>query len=400
VSGNRTDVPRERVTHVAAPDCVAPRHAYTAYVIIADILRGQAAAILDEWEAEVRRSNSASQTLSSDDLRDDVPKFLQRLSDALADPASDLDGAVDHETTGTHALHRLDHGVELRHLIHEFRLLRQVVLRRVLACATNEELRADLARFDDVVDHAMVESASCYADTRAESRELIVAILGHDLRNPLTAISMNATSLLKAGTLNEVQGRAVSRIARSADRINRIISDLIDLARARRGVDMPFRRESFDIGEVVYYAVDELLLSHPDRNMTFRAEGNLRGSWDRTRIGQMVSNLVGNAIAHGRDPIAVSLLGYERGVEICVTNHGPPIPKDVAATLFEPYRRGSHEGGLGLGLFIVSQIVRGHGGDISVASTETETTFMVHLPRERACADGAEPSVRITDWSH
>lgn len=366
-------------------------------MIFADILRDQAAAILDEWEAEVRRSNSASQTLSSDDLRDDVPRFLERLSAALGDPSLDLQRAVDRETTGTHALHRLDHGVELRHLIHEFRLLRQVVLRRVLACATDEDLRADLARFDDAVDHAMVESAARYADTRAESRELIVAILGHDLRNPLSAISMNATSLLKAGTLNKVQGRAVSRIARSADRINRIISDLIDLARARRGVDMPFRAEPFDIGEIVYYAVDELLLSHPDRDITFRSEGNLRGTWDRTRIGQMISNLVGNAIGHGRDPIAVSVRAYDGGVEISVTNHGPPIPEDLIATLFQPYRRGSHEGGLGLGLFIVAQIVRGHGGDISVESTDAKTTFTVRLPREPARAPGTAPPLRIAD---
>jgi len=149
-------------------------------VIIADILRDQAADILDEWEAEVRRSNSASQTLSSDDLRDDVPKFLQRLGDVLADPASDLDRAVDRETTGTHALHRLDHGVELRHLIHEFRLLRHVVLCRVFAFAADEELRADLARFDDVVDHAMVESAACFA----QHERHLAAQGGHPQRSP------------------------------------------------------------------------------------------------------------------------------------------------------------------------------------------------------------------------
>lgn len=342
-------------------------------------------AILSAWEDAVRRSNSASSRSSRDDLRDDIPRFLMRLSRWLETDSDDTSVAVEQETTGKHALHRLQQGVELRHLIHEYRQLRQVVLRRALtSLPLSPSVGADLLRFDDAVDHAMTESVSTYASTRDFAREIMLAILGHDLRNPLTAILVGTASLLKAGTLREAESRAVSRIARSADRIKHMISDLLDVARSRFGGKMPVSRERLDLGDVVSYAVEELQLSHPERNISYESRGDLFGCWDRDRIAQLTSNLVGNAVQHGRDPISVVASGGPGEVELAVTNQGAPIPLEAQPTLFDPFRRPTktdERHGIGLGLYIVAEIVRAHAGAITLQSNEQCTTFAVKLPR-------------------
>lgn len=350
---------------------------------LAHLLRDDREAILHEWELEVRRSSSKSTSLSSVDLRDDMPAFLDRLADWLDSGSTNTADAVGSDTTGKHALHRLQHGVELRDLIHEYRLLRQVVLKRAVARGETEELQRNLTRFADAVDHAMTESVATYANARDEAREMMLAVLSHDLRTPLTTISMAATAMLKAGRLNPPEVRAASRIARSADLIARMISDLLDLARSRFGGSMPIHPVTLDLAEVAYYGVEELQLAHPDRTIEFVSRGDVHGRWDRDRMTQLVSNLVGNAVRHGRDPIHVVVRELDGEIEIRVTNRGPAIPTELIPALFEPYRRGEHANGigLGLGLFIVAEIVRAHGGTVSVASNEKETTFCVRLPK-------------------
>ncbi|MGZ4211318.1 MAG: sensor histidine kinase, partial [Actinomycetota bacterium] len=119
------------------------------------------------------------------------------------------------------------------------------------------------------------------------------------------------------------------------------------------------------------------------RNVTVETRGDLVGVWDRERIAQLVSNLVGNAIQHGRDPITVSVEGDASNVVLRVASRGDPIPKPTLATMFEPFHRSakSDEANLGLGLFIVSEIVRRHRGSIDVQSTAEETAFKVCIPR-------------------
>jgi signal transduction histidine kinase len=343
-------------------------------------------ALLDEWEAEVRRSSSASRDLPSHELRDDIPAFFGRLAKWLLTESRNTADAVDRETTGKHAKHRLEHGVELRDLVQEFRLLRQVVLRRGLASASEQD-RFDLERFSDALDHAMIESVDAYARERDVARDLFLGIVGHDLRSPLSAIALGAESLLKAGTLNQAESRAVSRIARSADRVKRTLSDLLDVVRARFGAKMPVKVELVDVGDVADLAVAELRLVHGGRRVTFEATGNLRGQWDRDRIAQLVSNLVENALVHGEDPIQVALRGDSDAVELRVTNRGRPIPKEVIPTLFDPFRSASsshrEHAGMGLGLYVCAEIVRAHGGTIAVES-DAITQFVVRLPRRTA----------------
>jgi signal transduction histidine kinase len=152
---------------------------------------------------------------------------------------------------------------------------------------------------------------------------------------------------------------------------------------------MPLKRELIDLGEVAQSVTQELQLANPDRSIEFHRQGNAVGYWDHDRVAQVVSNLVGNAIRHGRDPITAAVVEDGDCVEIRVSNHGARIPQDIIPSLFEPYRRAteSENGGLGLGLFIVAEIVRAHTGTVSVGSNDEGTVFAVRLPKKPPSAE-------------
>jgi signal transduction histidine kinase len=223
-------------------------------------------------------------------------------------------------------------------------------------------------------------------DERDRLREMFIAVLGHDLRNPLGAIALNAAALLKGGTLRENESKSVARVARSADRMLRMIQQLLDFTRTRLGGGMAIDRRACDLNEIVRQVVEDTQPSHPDRAFQLREASNPTGSWDRDRLSQLCSNLIGNAIEHGQSgtPIRVSVHDDSTYVTIVVENQGPTIPSSVLPALFDPFRPGQRlrSEGLGLGLYISRQIALGHGGDIEVTSSEEDgTRFSVKLPR-------------------
>ena len=215
-------------------------------------------------------------------------------------------------------------------------------------------------------------------------REHLVGIVSHDLRNPLTAIVTSAQLLLRYGELPERQGRVVARISSSADRMARMIDDLLDFARTRLGGDFPIHPRRIDLRQLCEQTVEELEFAFT-RQVKLEAEGDLWGDWDPDRMAQVISNLVGNALQHSDGEVSVTLRGDTDVVTLETHNGGPPIPPEVLPHVFEPGRRasGSRSGGLGLGLFIGQQIVLAHGGTIAVRSEAEEgTTFTVVLPRK------------------
>ncbi len=221
----------------------------------------------------------------------------------------------------------------------------------------------------------------------AEFQERFIGVLGHDLRNPLGALAVGI-DLLKSAVPNEQ--RTLARMASSAQRMSRMIDQLLDLTRSRLGGGIELKIGPTDLGKLTNEIVDELRAQRHDAIVNVLAEGDLNGDWDSDRLAQVISNLVGNAIHHGSadHPIDIDLEGDENGVSFCVRNRGAPITATLQKVLFDPFRRGERESnsqktaGVGLGLFISREIIEKHGGRIDVSSTaEAGTMFTFTLPR-------------------
>jgi PAS domain S-box-containing protein len=215
-----------------------------------------------------------------------------------------------------------------------------------------------------------------------EERDLFLGMLGHDLRGPLSTIVIGS-DLLALERAPEIAGTA-TRIASNARRMQRMIEDLLDFARARAG-HLELHRQAMDLAELCREAVHDLAVANPQQALEVEADAAVCGRWDRDRLRQAVENLVSNALTHGRPdrPVRVSVRSEADGAHVDVCNEGEPIPDEIRSSLFEAFRRGTKKGrGLGLGLYIARQIVTTHGGSISVDSNDQATTFSIRLPNQ------------------
>ncbi len=220
-------------------------------------------------------------------------------------------------------------------------------------------------------------------------RELFIGIVGHDLRNPLNAISMGAELLATDPGLAPSQVRTVERIRASARRMGRMIAQVLDFTRARAGGGISIFREPADLRVICAQALDELATANPARIIETAYSGDAHGEWDANGLARLFSNLVGNALKHGRQdtPVRVEVDATGAVVRCLVSNLGPPISAALLPNLFDPFRQGhggarSGADGLGLGLFIAQQIVVAHGGKISVRSSDDKgTQFSFDLSR-------------------
>ncbi len=233
------------------------------------------------------------------------------------------------------------------------------------------------------------EAAELEARRIGDLQEQLVAVVSHDLRNPLGSMTMGIDALGKRRFMEPWEEKVLARQARSAKRMEDIIRDLLDFAQARRGGGIPVRPEPVKMEEVCRQVIAELEQASGGRRVSLRVEGDDRGEWDAGRMAQLTSNLVGNALEHSPQGAAVEvrIRGSPRNLVLEVHNPGDPIPPEVVPALFEPFRRGStgSENGkrnLGLGLFIVREIARAHGGVVDVCSRPGKgTSFAVKLPR-------------------
>jgi PAS domain S-box-containing protein len=220
-----------------------------------------------------------------------------------------------------------------------------------------------------------------------EFQERFLAILGHDLRNPLASINIGA-GVLRQRLNDPVALRITNRMRESSLRMSRMIEQILDLTRARLAGGLELNPRPLDLRDTIARVVEELHVAHPSRSVTVTSPP-LAGTWDKDRLEQVFSNLVGNALAYGDPEKPVVVRGRIEGrfVVVDVHNEGSPIPEDLQAAIFNPFRRGqqdspsSKRAGLGLGLYISKEVTLAHGGDITVRSTATEgTTFQVTLP--------------------
>ncbi len=216
-------------------------------------------------------------------------------------------------------------------------------------------------------------------------REQLLAIVGHDLQNPLAAILFDSQRILKRDGITPAEGRSAARIASSAGRMSRMIAQLLDLSRARMGGGIPLDLQTASLSDVCRRVIEELEVANPQRVILYEEAAELAARIDPDRIAEVVSNLVGNAIQHGgKSPVTVRLVEVERHAALEVHNQGEPIPEEILPHLFDPFRRGKREAkasSLGLGLYIAQQIVAAHEGTLTVTSTvEDGTRFTARLP--------------------
>lgn len=223
----------------------------------------------------------------------------------------------------------------------------------------------------------------------ADFRENLLGIASHDLRGPLSAIAMGAAGIARRSeTLDPSVAKLVLLIQSSADKAVRMVHDLLDLTQARLGGGIPVSQREVDAGTLLASIVDELSAIHPERHIVARSTAVRPVHWDADRIGQVVANLVANAVAYG-DPdrtVTVGMHEVREQVAITVHNHGPEISAEQIERMFQPFVRGSQAGryqrSVGLGLYIVKEIVAAHGGTVSVESAcDAGTKFTVLLPR-------------------
>ena len=257
------------------------------------------------------------------------------------------------------------------------------LLARVETLATVSRLAAAArargeAQIAGVLRDAEDASEKTRADLRQKDRYL--GILGHDLRNPLSAIIM--TARLIEDRPDKVATRA-QRIQRSAERMGLMIRDILDFARGTLAAGIPITKGPVDLAAICADVTEELSVANPDREIRVRTSGDVSGTWDADRLQQAISNLVGNALEHGDGVVEIGVDGAGERVTIAVHNRGSEIDPAEIPRLFEPFRkREEGQAGIGLGLFIVKAIVDAHGGSVAVESNpSTGTTFTIVLPR-------------------
>lgn len=253
---------------------------------------------------------------------------------------------------------------------------RELLLQRRRA----EELAALHAR-----DQQELQAARAQAEDRAQFAEQLVGVVSHDIRNPLSVIHMSAL-LLERGLQPEQHKAAVARVSRAVQRTQHLIGDLLDFTQARLGGGIAVRREhDVDLHQAIADSVAELAVAFPHCRLEHTRSGKGRCRADADRIVQAVGNLVANAVAHGApgEAVAVRTESDAAGFRVSVHNGGDPIPAELLPRLFDPMVRGKDAGnkGVGLGLFIVREIARAHGGRVEAASTAGDgTTFSLYLP--------------------
>jgi signal transduction histidine kinase len=393
-------------------------------VRLADFIATNSEPILAEWVAFAKTCGPAAKAMDVADLRDHALEMLKNITADLQTPqtaAEQAEKAKGNADSGesepdtaaeVHGAGRAESGFSVGEMVSEYRSLRASVIR--LWTKANGRLDGtdleDLNRFNEAIDQALAESVTRYSEDIDRSKDMFVAILGHDLRTPLGAVIMASQFMLETGELEEPYLTLTTRIARSARRMNNMVGDLLDFTRSRLGSGLPIVRREMDLAKEVSHAVEEMAAAHPDSVLQVKTSGDLRGDWDCARIGQLLSNLIGNAVQHGSAKTTISLAaqGEAEGVVLRVHNRGPAIPTADLEGIFSPFKRlGSREAAagasnsLGLGLYIAERIVTAHGGTIDVRSSDDAgTSFTVHLPRRLSPSAGAGREHRAMSLQH
>jgi len=371
---------------------------------LADFILRDMEIILAQWEVFAGTLLPAAANIKSLALRDHAQQILEAVVKDLS--TSQTREAQLEKSTGqapkrvgapetaaqTHALLRARGGFDIVQLTAEYRALRASVLRLWMDdCRPEAPNLDDIVRFNEAVDQALAESIGFFDAQVDPARNLLLGMLGHDMRSPLQTIQMTAQYLAALNAGEKVSG-AASRLIRSGARMQALLNDMLDFNRTNLGLGINIAPTNGDLATLLADELDQLCAAHPDCRVDLDVEGDAQGVWDGRRLQQLFGNLVLNAIKYGSPdaPVRVVMTGEERDVHFEVRNRGPAIERLTLDRIFEPFQRGLNhgnsrdaDGNLGLGLYIAREIAKAHGGEIEARSDETETVFAVRLPRRQ-----------------
>ncbi len=369
---------------------------------LAEFILNDMESILREWDAFAAENIPAAARMKPEAVRDHAKQILTAVAEDLttfqtrraqADKSKGLaaEKKDDPETAAeTHAVLRAQSGFDINELVAEYRALRASVLRLWMeACRPDDLSLEEVVRFNEAIDQAITESIEHFTAQVDRARNMVLAMLSHDMRNPLATISMTASYLAELGTGPDMSVVA-SMLTNASKEMTVLLDDMVDLKRTMLGLGLNIELADVDLVPALTDELELIRAANPTRILDLDVCGNARGRWDGPRLRRVLRNLVANAIKYGAPnaPIRTVIVGNATDVRIEVVNSGPTIEQSDLNQIFNPFKRcfaaeidKAHTASLGLGLFIVREVARAHGGEVDVRSAEGVTVFDVRLPR-------------------
>ncbi|MBZ9730046.1 sensor histidine kinase [Salegentibacter sp. JZCK2] len=369
----------------------------------ADFIKHHEEDITNEWVEFAQENISGVNELEPKEVRDHIKQMLDSIVANME--ASQTDAQQEEKSKGNkvipsgeskaanqHGLQRADVGFDIMELSSEFRALRASILRLWEANNKAENLETDfqdMIRFNESIDELWMISIKRFQHQVDESKNWFMGILGHDLRNPLAAISGVQSILKLSKNLSEKEKSLLGRSGSSVKRMTELINNLLELTNLRLGNGMTINTSPVDLSKQSEKIVQELQLGYPEAEIILESPGPVQGDWDIIRLDQLMTNLITNALRHGKPggPVTVSISAKGNKAFFKVHNQGPLLPESIkemiskgkfTKTNGDPNKKDSY----GLGLYIIKQIVDGHKGEIEVKSNKKSgTTFIIILPR-------------------
>lgn len=370
---------------------------------LADFIEQNAQRIADGAEAFAMTQAPPGVHMDAAAFRDHIPEIIAAVVQDLRTPQgaeqqlaksegrdSQLDGPK--SAARSHGRLRAKSGFNIDQMVAEYRAMRAAVLRLWADVRTlDQDAVQDMIRFNEAIDQAVAESVADFSVEAESWRQVFLGVLGHDLRGPLSVIVTTSELLLRM-TQDTPFSEQTSRIIRSGRRMNKLLDDLLDYSRTTLGMGIRIEREDADLEGAIREELDMLRTQLPGIGIRFESSGVTKGPFDASRVREALGNLVVNAAKYGSPggDIVVILKGDDQRAELVVRNEGATLSTHDLMALFDPLKRSrdeSHEGdrtSLGLGLFIVREIARAHGGELSANASDHATEFTMRLPRVRA----------------
>jgi signal transduction histidine kinase len=359
-------------------------------------------AIVAEWEAFAAAQLPAAAQMGSLALRDHAEQILRAIANDISTAQTSSEqsqkskgraprqSGASNTAAETHALLRAQSGFDINQMAGEYRALRASVLHLWAQAFESTAIDPqDMIRFNEAIDQAVAESVAFFSAQIDHERNLLLGMLGHDMRSPLQVIQLTAMHLSKLDAGPHV-ATCAARLSKSTRSLKALLDDLLDFNRTKLGLGIVISPAPIDLAGSFAAELDQLRAANPGRSIELDIRGDVSGVWDVNRLNQLLGNLVVNALKYGAfsSPVRIVLSGLPGEVTFAVHNSGSKIEQSMLARIFEPLKRGldhqlvsGTDGSMGLGLYIAREIASAHGGDIAAKSDDNGTVFTVRLPR-------------------